>query len=297
MTTERPVEPVVEPSVDWRRVARGLHWIGFGVFLLLTTLGILPWSFWLRAAEFWPVLLIGLGLRMMLARRVPALALVSPLVIHGTLALLALSGDRGWGSLDWKPVNVTRGEAAERWLLDGELAFTHIDIRAADLEPALLATGRAMVLGDGEPVTMSGEAVPRVLLAVPQDEWRFIVGRPPRQAYELEVAAALPMRLDLESAFTWGTIDLSQGSLSGAALDGAFNDTTLMLGAPREEVRVDYEGAFNNFEMVVPDEVPVSVSSDGFLNIVDGRPRRDRTGPGYRLRVDGAFNRIVIRAE
>jgi hypothetical protein len=62
-------------------------------------------------------------------------------------------------------------------------------------------------------------------------------------------------------------------------------------------VRLDWEGAFNHLEVVVPDDVPVSVSSDGFLNLVDGRDRRDRSGPGYHLSIDGAFNRIVVRAE
>ena len=42
--------------------------IGFGVFLMLTTLGVLPWSFWLDVARLWPVLLIGMGLRLIFER-------------------------------------------------------------------------------------------------------------------------------------------------------------------------------------------------------------------------------------
>jgi hypothetical protein len=154
-----------------------------------------------------------------------------------------------------------------------------------------------MVRDDDDPVTVAGETVPRLRLAGPHHKLHVMVGPPPRQAFELEVTDAIPMRLDLDIAFTAGHIDLSRGALSGAAFDGAFNDTTIQLPAPPEEVRLDFEGAFSNLEIVVPDEVPVSVSTDGFLNWVDGRPRRDRSGPGYRLSVDGAFNRVVVRGD
>jgi hypothetical protein len=286
-----------EPAVDWRRVARGLHFVGFGTFFLLTTLGVLPWSFWAQAALWWPVLLIALGLRLMLIRRAPAMALVSPLVIHGTLALLALTGPFELPEGEWRPFQARRPEVARRWTLEGDLAFARFDVGARPLEPGLLAAGRAQRRGRREAVTVSGEAAPRVRLAGGRNDWRFVTGRPPRQRWEIEVTDAVPLQLALDLAFTTGTIDLSRGGLTGASIDGAFNDATLRLSAPREEVRVRLQGAFNHFEIIAPDDVPVGVSTDGFLNLVDGRPRRDRTGPGYHLRLDGAFNRVVVRAE
>ncbi len=284
------------PPIDWRRVARGLHFVGFGTFLLLTTMGVLPWSFWFTAALWWPVLLIALGLRLMLSRKAPSLVLASPLLIYGTFAALALTGPfESWGE-EWRPFSVERPESAQRWTLEGDLAFAQVDVSARALEPALLATGRAQLRGGRDAVTLSGETLPRVRLAGPR-HWHFVSVRPPRHSWEIEVTDAVPMRLELDIAFTGGRIDLSQGGLSGASIHGAFNDTTLQLGPPTEEVRITYEGAFNHLEIVVPDEVPVGVSTDGFLNFVDGRSRRDRTGPGYHLSLDGAFNRVVVRAE
>ena len=81
-------------------------------------------------------------------------------------------------------------------------------------------------------------------------------------------------------------------------LDGAFNDLTLRLGAPRSDTRVDLDGAFNHLELVVPENTPVRVSSDGFINLVDRRANaRTLNGPAYRLRPEGAFNRVVIRSQ
>ena len=60
-------------------------------------------------------------------------------------------------------------------------------------------------------------------------------------------------------------------------------------------MRLDLSGAFNDFELIVPPETGVRVSTDGPLNVVDGRseePAED--GPRYLVRLDGLCNRIVI---
>ena len=80
--------------------------------------------------------------------------------------------------------------------------------------------------------------------------------------------------------------------------EGAFNDLTLRLGTPRTDTRVTLDGAFNRLEMVVPEDTPVRVSTNGVNNLVDRRPNRgELSGPAYRLRSDGAFNRVVIRSD
>ena len=57
-----------ESRIVWRRVSRGLTYIGFGVFFFLSTQGLLHQGFWLDALAFWPVVLIALGLRLMFER-------------------------------------------------------------------------------------------------------------------------------------------------------------------------------------------------------------------------------------
>ena len=54
--------------IAWRRVSRGLLFIGFGAFGLMGTQGLLHRGFWLDALAFWPVILIALGARLVFAR-------------------------------------------------------------------------------------------------------------------------------------------------------------------------------------------------------------------------------------
>ena len=95
--------------------------------------------------------------------------------------------------------------------------------------------------------------------------------------------------------------------MSGVAVDGAFNDLSLRLGEPESEVRLSFEGSFNQVVVEVPGGTPVRASSEGFLNYVDERSENRGAGdgsaaggpdgaPGYRLRLQGAFNRVVVRS-
>ena len=107
----------------------------------------------------------------------------------------------------------------------------------------------------------------------------------------------LPMTLRLQTVFTKGELALDAVEVTRVELEGAFNDLTLRLGAPRTDTRIELEGAFNDLELVIPEDTPVRVTTDGFINLVDRRATdRALSGPTYRLRSDGAFNRIIIRS-
>ena len=83
--------------------------------------------------------------------------------------------------------------------------------------------------------------------------------------------------------------------MSRIALDGALNDLTLRLGAPESNVRINLNGTFNHIVLEVPPDTPVTTSTDGFLNAVDGRHGAGSLhGPGYHLDVDGAFNHLDV---
>ena len=74
-----------DPRRAWRRISRGLIMAGLGVFLLLNTTGVVPWSFWLLLLPLWPVCLIAIGLRLVFERsRFAAGVLLSPLLLLGT---------------------------------------------------------------------------------------------------------------------------------------------------------------------------------------------------------------------
>jgi hypothetical protein len=287
-----------ERRVAWRRAARGLNLIGFGVFLLLTTQGVLAWSFWADALRLWPVLLVALGLRLVVEKAAPWAVLLSPLLIQGTLAWVAVHPDRlsepalVFAAGDWKDFNLARSEEAKEWTLDAQLAFARVDL-AAGAASGNLVEGRSAG-SRGRSVWLAREGTnPRARLRGERHR-SGIVWREQTEVWEIRVAEDLPLRVDLSLAFCEGPIDLGSLALTRADLDGAFNRLRVQLPAPERETRVNIEGAFNNLEISVPAGIPVRVEVDGFLNGVDRGGGEAGAGPGYRFDLEGAFNSLQI---
>lgn len=287
-----------ESRILWRRVSRGLLFIGFGAFGLASTQGLLHRGFWLDALAFWPVIIITLGVRLLFDRqRAPWAVLLSPLIIMSTLGFVAWRGPEPQ-STDWTRVEATRSARLKTWTLDARVALADLDLRAGSMPPGLLLQGRTTPSTSGAVrVNDRGESSRVSLRGRGRPTGRMQV-LPRRQAWDMDVANTLPMTLRLSTAFAEGELDLAGTEVTRVDQEGAFNDLTLRLGAPRSDTRVNLEGAFNQLELVVPESTPVRVSSDGFLNLVDRRANpSSRTGPAYQLRSDGAFNRVVIRSE
>ena len=296
-----------EDGDRWVRVSRGLYLVGFGTFLLLTSQGMLPRTFWIDAAAYWPVLLVAIGLRLLFERgRAPWLVLLGPLLVLGTMLHVALRPAGAGHEGDWTAVRLERPADASGWTMEGRLAIASLDVESRRLPRNVLAEGRTTEAGRhsvrveqtaGGRVRVTNSEAKHVLIVLPG-------GR--RARCELGVAAALPLTLDLDLAFTATRLDLPATPVSRLAIDGAFNDLSLRLGAPAADVHLDFDGAFNQMEIEVPAGTPVRTESGGFLNLVDqekdgdGSDRRSGMGradaPAYRLNLDGAFNRVVVRA-
>lgn len=285
--------------IAWRRVSRGLNLIGFGVFLLLSTQGLLRSGFWLDTLTYWPVLLVALGLRLMFEHsRVPWAMLLSPVLLMGTLSYVA------WGAsapvaADWETIRAPRDPRIEAWSLEAELALSDLDLRAGSRARGMLLQGRTSPSDLGRVRVSDRGNSSRVHLR--GGHWRsggvhVLNGR--RHLWDVEMTDDLPMTLHLASAFVVGELALETLEVTRVDLDGAFNDITLHLGAPGTDTRVYLEGAFNQLELVVPEDTPVRVTTDGFINLVDRRSGdRPSSGRAYRVHSEGAFNRVVVRSE
>ena len=269
--------------IAWRRVSRGLSFIGFGVFLFLSTQGLVHRGFWLDALAYWSVLLIALGLRVTFDRsNAPWAVLFSPLIIMATLSFVAWRGPEP-PPADWQTVEAVRDPHVETWSLDARMALADLDLRAGSVAPGMLLQGRTAPSNRGSVRLLDRGDSARVFLR--DHGWgapnrRFLPGT--RHRWDVDVADDRPMRLHLDTAFVDGELNLEPVEVTRVDLDGAFNDLTLRLGAPRTDTRVNLEGAFNRLELVVPENTPVRVSTDGFVNLVDHHSSaRTLSGPAY----------------
>ena len=282
-------------GIAWWRVAQGLQLAGFGVFLLLTTQGLLPWFFWAEAASFWPVLLVGAGLRLVFERsRAPWAVLLSPVIVLGTLAWVAReSGAPPAG--DWVSRSIARPEGVERWTLAMRLAGARVDLETATLAEDLLAEGRSK--------SRKGRGRLEVRRPGPESVVRLDSGRgdsvsfgpPRRQLWELRLNQSLPIGLDVEGALLGGRLDLTGGRVTAAEVEGAFNDFELRLPRPTSDVSLRVKGVFNGLRLVVPAATPVRVRTEGPFNHVErDKAQTPADGPGYDLRVEGLMNHVVV---
>ncbi len=286
----------------WVRVSRGFYLLGIGTFLLLTTQNLLPAMFWADAAAYWPVLLVAIGIRLVFERSpFPRLVLLGPVLVLGTLMYVALRPGGAGTEGEWTALRLERPADVSAWRLEGRLALASLDVESKRLPRNLLAEGRTTEAGRHS-VRVEATAGGRVRLT--NSVWKnafFVLPGRRRARCELGVAAGLPVALDLDLAFTATRLDLPATPVSRLVIDGAFNDLGLRLGAPSTDVRLDLDGAFNQVEIEVPAGTPVRVTTDGVLNVVDregaaGSAAGSAEGaPGYRLNLDGAFNRVVVR--
>jgi len=299
-----------DEGIRWGRVARGFYLLGFGTFLLLTTQDILPWSFWRDVLVYWPVFLVAFGIRLVFERSpAPTLVLLGPILVLGTMMYVAM---RGSGRVDageeWVPLRAERPADVSAWTFEGRLAMASLDVTSRRLPRGVLLEGRGTERGI-HAVRVAGDAIAgRVRVTNSwSDRAFFTLPGGARARCELGVTTALPVTFDLDLAFTATRLDVAASPVSGVAMDGAFNDLSLRLGEPSSDVRLSFDGSFNRLVIEAPPTIPVRVTSEGFLNSVDtrsedGRARNRGTegkpdgGPGYRLRLHGAFNRVVVRS-
>ncbi len=295
-----------DEGLRWVRISRGFYLLGLGTFLLLTTQDLLPPTFWGDAAAYWPVLLVAIGIRLVFERGpAPWLVLLGPTLVLGTLMYVAMQGPgRTVLEGDWAPVRIERPADLSAWRIEGGLAAASLEVKSRRLPRDILVEGRATETGrhsvrveETAPgrVRVTNSLFGRTILVMP--------GRR-RARCELGVTTALPVAFDLDLAFTETRLDVGNVPVSRVAVDGAFNDLSLRLGAPSSDVHLDLEGAFNQVVLEVPARTPVRVTSEGFLNVVDKRTAEgaaaDRAAadgaPGYRVQLEGAFNRVVVRS-
>jgi hypothetical protein len=281
----------------WRRISRGLCVAGFGVFLLLNTTGVVPWSFWLLLLPLWPVLLIAIGTRLVFERsRFAAGVLLSPLLILGTMAWVAAAGAPAspWthGTLD---LEARRPEGIERWTLEGTVAHGQLHLGALEEGAETLVEGEATTR-TGTPVLRTsggGRSLARVRFRRQNLSRVLVLGRK-WSGWRMNLARDLPVDLDLDLVLAEGDLDLEHVPVGRIDMEGAFNDVEITLSRPEKDVHIRIESAFSGYELRVPDGVPVRVESDGFMNLTSGRGRG--TGPGYRIHLVGAFNRLDLVA-
>lgn len=293
-----PVAADRRPAADWGRAADGVQLAGIAVFLLLTTTGRLPWSFWIDAIALWPVLLMAAGLRMVVDRtRAPWLQLLAPALVLGTLAWLATSPQPFAPARDWQPVSVERPAGAARLRLEGNILGARLAAAAAPLPAGFLAEGRvASRRGTArlDSPARDGETA-SIRIQGPRHGGPFLWMPGASDTWDLRLAEGLPVTVKVGGAMSRVALDLRTGRVARATVEGAFMGTDLRLARPEKDTEIRIAGVFNSVTLSVPEGTPVRVHGAGLpFNVVDRG--LGGTGPGYDVQLAGVFSAATVEA-
>ena len=287
------------PAVDWGRVADGVFLAGLGIFFLVATTRGLPEGFWMDAISFWPVLLVSAGIRIVFEKTWMAWGvMLGPGVVLATLFWLA------WGDRpdilppgEWRTLSAERPGDVERAKVFAKLTGVHVDLEARPLAPSLLAEGRAASRESETRLRVSDDdGMATVRLQGRRGGFLLIGTR--REVWELGLTSRLPLEVDLNGAFIRADVDLRKGQATYAEVNGAFNSVTLRLPPPQKDVTIRLEGAFNSFDVIVPEGTAVRYQGPGFpigwVSRGPGSGDYPDGEPGYRVILDGAFTVVDI---
>ena len=262
----------------------GLLLIALGILLLLNVVGALPIGVWFEFARYWPLLLVIVGVKMILAPRAPLVGLtaVSLLIVAGAAAAsFTMDSRRG---LDASGASIAASyEAplgdAETLELGMGFAGGDVTLRPAPAgSPRLLAAnfggagadvihdrrGRnskiylstgdwSVDLDGGVNVNMAGDVQDFPGVA----DWDLLIS--PDVALEIEIGAGAS---DLD-------LDLRQLNVKRLNIGAAASDIKITLPESAGETEIQIEAAVADVDIIVPAGVAVRIERDSLLSQID----------------------------
>ena len=247
------------PSFFWGGVL-----VVAGTVFLLANLGLLNNIEWNLA---WPVLLIGLGLFLLIAR----------------------VGTGGKAAID--SAEPRDGLAAGR--LEIAVGAGDVDVRAASLGDQLY-TAHLDHLGSASEVRLN-RATGTVRIWQQPEWWWFGAGR---SRVDARLNESMPWALDCSTGAITGTFDLSAAQLSSFDMKTGASRIELNLPAPKGLVPIRVEGGALTVDLALPADAPIKVQASGaavHLNTEgahqDGLGSREWRSAGF----DGSADRYEVQ--
>lgn len=291
--------------------------IAGGIYLLAWNLDLTSWSPWQVASTFWPLLLVGLGLDLLLGRvsgwvAFPAAALVLVLLGMAVVELSRRPPEAFGGRMETAPVRVPLDGAASA-RIDLHVAGGLLDLRAGPSAGGELVSGRSdapggrglrvssVREGDELHVVLRSRARTRVFPA--------LLGRPfGPERWDLELQPGVPLSLDAEAVAAQAWVDLSGLDVRRLHFRLEVGEGRLDLPEPAGDSTVRLQVTLGRLAVTVPAGVAARIVPETSLARVRvDRGRFERHGgawqsPGFEdaarrltVEVDATLGRVDVR--
>jgi hypothetical protein len=273
---ERPPEfSEIEPAP--RRGARGVTGavllIGLGTALLLSNLGIITLN-WLTLVQFWPVVLILIGLDIAFGGRSAAgsvvVALVALAVVFGVIFWSGFLGNTVGGSGD-----IIEGEFSQE-IGEATALHTVLDLGVANTEVGSMESDTEAVSGtfstddrfqiESSYQVEDGKGILRVEQRGDGSFGSFIGAT--ASEVNLDLNNALPLELEVNAGVGELTLDLSDVLLVNLSIDAGVGNVTVTLPGG-ESYHVDVDAGVGNVTIELPEDDEIRIVHDGGLGNLD----------------------------
>ncbi|MCC7368558.1 MAG: hypothetical protein IT306_09055 [Chloroflexi bacterium] len=291
-----------------RHLVGPLVLLGAGIVLLLNNLQILPWSVWRDIWQYWPVLLILLGLEALATGRVAWGMLVLLVVLIPVLGIgvSAIDFASYWHEAT-RPSNAPLTQAFSQPLEGAATAAVEMEYGAGALDVGPLpADLRDTVLVDGlvsghQNIRFDARATVRndrhtIRIAPDDGDRHFDLGR-----FQLRLSPTVPTDLRIEAAISELNVNLESLRVPNLAIETGASQARITLPA-QGQTNASIEGGAARIEVIVPPNVAARISVDGGPNRIEIDERRfprqgdEYVSPNYATATERVNLRIAVGA-
>lgn len=258
------------------RKSRSFFWpimlISIGSLLLLSNLGIVPWTSWSLLWRFWPLILVAVGIDVLIGQRSTAGAVISAMI------LLALIGSAAGMAFFAQQIPIladapSPGEwqttTVEQSINGFQEAEIYIDWTSLPGEVYALTRGENIIEGE---ITYLGEMIfdvedrgdqAEILLDTRStSSWPMFSTGSSRQTWKIGLSPDIPLDLTLDSGSGSCEFDLSELQLLKVLIDSGSG--SIQLDLPDDQsFPLFLDSGSGSVIISIPDEVGVRIKLDG----------------------------------
>jgi len=253
------------PGFDFGKLLLGVIVISFGFFLLGKNTGYVPQDIDINIFQFWPVLIIALGLSFLDTRR-PLFFLVALLIFMaaaatiGTVVIDQINEGHSDGRRQDQPINIERDREAELVRLDIQADLADLDVGGV--------TDKA-VEGDFHSGYALLEANSRISDRVQEielgtrnpDGWNPLLDNRGSDM-DLRLGTGFPLEFLLDINATEADVDLREITAPSVTLDADASDVEILLSDKSDQVKVEVKADASRVRVVVPQSLGVRLILD-----------------------------------
>lgn len=280
------------------RLINGLVLVVLGAVLLMNTTGYLPWTVWDAAWGYWPVLLIGLGMQVVMTRwRFPglALALVVILILAAMNPYGGPSPFREWFRWNQQRTPAYRPmESSKDWSVPLTASASKIDLRLVAPSMNVEARGDSGLNASQPGIAFTGhlswnrmEPETNSSASAKDDIIRASVRSPSAldtdggtQTWDFALNPSLATSLDVSGGVSNITLDMTSALLESVNVNSGITKLDLKLGLTGRETRVTVNGGVGNVTVQVPDAAGVKIDISSPLTVTGDFSKQGLTKSG-----------------